>query len=83
MSDCGCDKAKKDLEEYLRHEVCNTEASDIREHLENCEDCRSEALVSRTLTEAVQRACKEAAPEDLKNQVLASLRAAQATHEPA
>lgn len=83
MSDCGCDKAKKDLEEYLRHEVCKTEASDIREHLANCPDCQNEALVSRTLTEAVQRACKEAAPEDLKNQVLASIRATQATHETA
>ncbi|HXH36737.1 MAG TPA: zf-HC2 domain-containing protein [Plantibacter sp.] len=83
MSDCGCDKAKKDLEEYLRHEVCKTEAADIREHLANCPDCQNEALVSRTLTEAVQRACKEAAPEDLKNQVLASIRATQATHETA
>ncbi len=33
-----------------------------------------------TLTEASQRACKETAPEDLKDQVLASLRATQATH---
>ena len=23
MTDCGCDKARKDLEEYLRNEVCN------------------------------------------------------------
>lgn len=33
MSDCGCDKARKDLEEYLRNEVCKTEHADIREHL--------------------------------------------------
>lgn len=83
MSDCGCDKAKKDLEEYLRHEVCTTEAADIREHLANCPECQNEALVAQTLTEAVQRACKETAPEDLKNQVLASLRATQASHETA
>ena len=33
MTDCGCEKARRDLEEYLRHEVCNTEQADIAEHL--------------------------------------------------
>ncbi|MET0844046.1 MAG: alpha-ketoglutarate decarboxylase, partial [Mycetocola sp.] len=42
--------------------------------------CQEEALLARTLTEAVQRACKETAPEDLKLQVMAKLRAAQALH---
>jgi anti-sigma factor (TIGR02949 family) len=83
MSDCGCDKAKRDLEEYLRHEVCRTEAADIREHLEHCESCRSEAVLAVTLTEAVQRACKEAAPADLKDQVLARLRSVKDDHESA
>lgn len=76
MSDCGCDKARRDLEEYLRHEVCKTKHSDIEEHLENCPGCRDEALVARTLTEVVARACKETAPETLRDQVLAKLRAA-------
>lgn len=80
MTDCGCDKAKRDLEEYLRNEVCSTSSADIREHLEHCASCQEEALLARTLTEAVQRACKETAPEDLKLQVMAKLRAAQATH---
>ena len=48
MSDCGCDKARQDLEEYLRNEVCKTEARDIRQHLENCPGCQDEALVART-----------------------------------
>ena len=34
MTDCGCEKARQDLEEYLRNEMCRTEHSDIREHLE-------------------------------------------------
>jgi anti-sigma factor (TIGR02949 family) len=80
MTDCGCDKAKRDLEEYLRNEVCSTNSAEIREHLEHCASCQEEALLARTLTEAVQRACKETAPEDLKLQVMAKLRAAQATH---
>ncbi len=80
MSDCGCDKARKDLEEYLRHEVCKTQHSDITEHLENCPACRDEALAATTLTAVVARACKETAPEELRDQVLALLRTEQATH---
>ena len=79
MSDCGCDKARRDLEEYLRNEVCNTEHTEIREHLDNCASCREEMQVSLTLTEVVARACKETAPEELRDQVFARLRAVQAT----
>ena len=32
------------------------------------------------LTEAVARACKETAPEELRDQVISTLRAAQAAH---
>ncbi|MFU8945675.1 zf-HC2 domain-containing protein [Mycetocola zhadangensis] len=80
MTDCGCDQAKRDLEEYLRNEVCSTNAADIREHLEHCTSCQEEALLARTLTDAVQRACKETAPADLRAHVLERLRAVQATH---
>lgn len=80
MSDCGCEKARKDLEEYLRNEICQTEQSDIREHLEHCDACRQEALISTTLTDAVARACRETAPEQLREQVLARIRQAQAAH---
>ena len=74
MSDCGCEKARKDLEEYLRNEVCSTEAADIREHISNCADCQSEVVISQTLTDVIQRARKERAPEALTLQVLAPLR---------
>ena len=80
MTDCGCEKARRDLEEYLRHEVCKTQQSDIAEHLAHCAECSDEALVSRTLTDAIARACKETAPEELRDQVLIRLREAQATH---
>ncbi len=80
MSDCGCDKAKAELEEYLHNELCKEDALDVREHLENCGDCRAEFLVGKTLTEVVQRACKESAPEDLRAQVLLKLRTVQSTH---
>ncbi|MEO6310378.1 MAG: zf-HC2 domain-containing protein [Leifsonia sp.] len=77
MSDCGCEKAKAELEEYLHNELCSTDAADIREHLENCPDCTMEHLVGQVLTETVQRACKETAPEDLRDMVLARLRLSQ------
>jgi anti-sigma factor (TIGR02949 family) len=80
MTDCGCDKAKAELEEYLHNELCHADAADIREHLAGCTDCESELHVGRVLTEAVQRACRETAPSDLRDQVLLSIRTIQATH---
>ncbi|UCR90281.1 zf-HC2 domain-containing protein [Mycetocola spongiae] len=80
MSDCGCEQAKRNLEEYLRDEVCKTNAADIRQHLETCTECQDEAHLARTLTEVVQRACREQAPEVLRDQVLSRLRSIQAEH---
>jgi anti-sigma factor (TIGR02949 family) len=78
MGDCGCDKAKKDLEEYLHNELCSEEAADIRAHMEHCTDCTDELRVGVVLTEAVKRACEETAPADLKAEVLLKLRSMQA-----
>lgn len=80
MTDCGCDKAKAELEEYLHHELAGEEAADIAEHLANCTDCDGEHQVGVVLTLAVQRACRETTPEELRDQVLASLREVYATH---
>ncbi|MCU1635876.1 MAG: Alpha-ketoglutarate decarboxylase [Cryobacterium sp.] len=80
MTDCGCEKAKAELEEYLHNELCKEDAADIQEHLANCADCSTEHLVGRTLTDVVQRACKESAPEDLRDHVLMRLREAQSAH---
>ena len=73
MGDCGCEKAKKDLEEYLHNELCSEDAADIREHMENCPDCADEHRVGVVLTEAVKRACSEKAPPQLKNKILDKL----------
>jgi mycothiol system anti-sigma-R factor len=77
MTDCGCDK---DLEEYLHNELCKEDAADIREHLANCPSCTHEHHVGIVLTEVVQRACKETAPDDLRQQILVKLRSIQSTH---
>jgi len=77
MTDCGCDKAQAELEEYLRNEICRTDAAEIRAHLETCEGCQSELHIGIVLTQTVQRACKETAPDELRDQLLARLRAVQ------
>ena len=51
MTDCGCEKAKAELEEYLHNELCSEDAADIREHVDHCEDCRSELRVGVAITE--------------------------------
>ena len=74
MTDCGCEKAKQDLEEYLHHELERHEYSDIAEHLAHCADCSDEVHVGLVLTDAVKRACQDTAPEELRLQVITSLR---------
>lgn len=75
-----CEKAKAELDEYLHNELCAEDAADIREHMETCSDCAGEHHIGVVLTEAVQRACRETAPEDLRVLVLQRLRAIQSTH---
>lgn len=74
MTDCGCEKALAELEEYLHNELCKEDYTDIAEHMKNCQDCEGEARVGIVLTQAVQRACKETAPEELRLQVLLRIR---------
>lgn len=74
MTDCGCETAKAELENYLHNELQGLSPEDIAEHLANCDDCSGEHLVGRTLLDTVRRACKEQAPEDLRAQVLHVLR---------
>jgi anti-sigma factor (TIGR02949 family) len=73
MTDCGCDKAKAELEEYLHREVSDADFQDISEHLATCEDCSREHLIGLTLSEKVRKACQEKAPEDLRAAVIGRL----------
>ncbi len=73
MTDCGCDKAKAELEEYLHRELSEQDFQDVTEHLANCEDCTGEHLVGLKLTERVRQACQEKAPEELLNAIRSRL----------
>jgi anti-sigma factor (TIGR02949 family) len=66
VTDCGCDKAKAELEEYLHREVSEVDYLDISEHLASCMDCSEEHLIGIVLTQRVRAACQEKAPEDLR-----------------
>jgi anti-sigma factor (TIGR02949 family) len=73
MTDCGCDKAMGDLEEYLHNEVDEQDRADIAEHLDNCPDCTGEHLVGITLINKVKQACQEKAPEQLREAIRSRL----------
>jgi anti-sigma factor (TIGR02949 family) len=73
MTDCGCDKAKAELEEYLHRELSDQDFVDVTEHLATCADCSDEHLIGLTLTAKVQKACRERAPEGLRAAVLSGL----------
>ncbi|MCU1580454.1 MAG: alpha-ketoglutarate decarboxylase [Rhodoglobus sp.] len=70
MTDCGCDKAKAELEEYIHNELAKQDAADVAEHMANCEDCTGEHLVGLALTLKVRQACRETAPQELRDAVL-------------
>ncbi len=69
MTDCGCEKAKAELEEYLHNELAKQDAADVAEHMDNCADCTGEHLVGLALTLKVRSACKETAPQELRDAV--------------
>ena len=73
MTDCGCDKAKAELEEYLHKELSDKDFADITEHLATCADCSTEHLVGVTMTEKVRKACRETAPEELRTSIMSRL----------
>ena len=73
MTDCGCDKAKAELEEYLHRELSDDDFRDVAEHLDHCEDCTGEHLVGIAMTVKMQKACQEKAPDELRSAILAHL----------
>lgn len=77
-SDCtcarDCEETRGKIEDLLRDELCAEESKPIREHIAQCPDCSAEQRVCEALTDAVQRGCRERAPEQLKQEILAQLK---------
>lgn len=78
MGDCGCAKAKAELEEFLHRELSERDYVDVKAHLENCDDCGAEAKVGLTLMQKVRTACAESAPDALRERILAHIEAERA-----
>lgn len=74
MADCGCEKAKAELEEFLRGEMCHTEREEIAEHVSKCPPCGDEKTTREVLTKKVKDACCETAPTELTVRILDGLR---------
>lgn len=70
MADCGCEEARKNLEDYLHGELPSQHCSDLEDHLEACPPCKDEHTVGMVLTEKVRSACCETAPDDLKHSIV-------------
>jgi anti-sigma factor (TIGR02949 family) len=75
MTDCGCDKTRAELEEFLHNELESKTAEEVAEHIEHCAECTGERDVGVKLTLAVKRACSEKAPAQLRGSVLERIRA--------
>jgi len=73
MTDCGCEKAKAELEEYLHQELSDQDLRDIEEHLAGCPDCSREHLIGVSLITRVRQACCETAPEELRLSIRARI----------
>lgn len=68
-----CEMTRQKLEDLLRDELCAEESAPIRAHLRECPDCRAEQRVCMSLTEAIKRGCRERAPRQLRDAILAQL----------
>jgi anti-sigma factor (TIGR02949 family) len=75
-----CTEARAALEEFLHNELCAEDAADVRAHLATCEEWAAAPHVGGMGTAALQGACRDRAPEELREQLLASLRAARDQH---
>jgi anti-sigma factor (TIGR02949 family) len=76
MTDCGCDKAKAELEEYLHRELTDQDFQDVSDHLAGCDDCSTEHIIGLKLTIKVREACQEKAPGELADAIRSRLASA-------
>jgi len=72
-SPCGCEEAIDRLFEYLDAEVPDADCLRIAAHLAVCAGCHDAAGAEQHVRELIRRSCVEAAPEELRVRVVASL----------
>jgi mycothiol system anti-sigma-R factor len=77
-----CEEARDLLETYLDGELDDTRAQMLEAHLQACADCARQHAQALALRGSIQQAPRYAAPEALRNKVLASLANAQPRRRP-
>jgi len=78
MSDCqglgDCDDERmKRIYEYVDGVLSREDVEEIQSHLESCPECANEYNLECLIRTVVKRSCREAAPQDLKERILAQI----------
>ncbi|WP_167142763.1 zf-HC2 domain-containing protein [Canibacter zhoujuaniae] len=71
---CDCATLRAKVEELVHGELDAQEQQTLRAHIDGCDGCKSIEDTLHRLTKAVQRACKEQAPESLREVIMQQLR---------
>lgn len=72
LGDCDDERVGR-IYEYLDGALSRDDLSEIKAHLDSCEDCAHQYDLECVIRTVVKRSCKEAAPETLKAAILARL----------
>ncbi|NKX54520.1 mycothiol system anti-sigma-R factor [Arthrobacter mobilis] len=72
LGDCDDDRMKR-IYEYVDGVLSREDVEDIKAHLDSCADCANEYSLECLIRTVVKRSCREAAPETLKERILARI----------
>jgi anti-sigma factor (TIGR02949 family) len=75
VSEVNCREAMAKLHEYLKQELTTDLAAEVRQHLEHCRPCFSQARFEENFL-AMMESCgrKQTCPEKLRAKILAALK---------
>jgi len=69
-----CEKALRNLYNFLDHELDGASCQEIQTHLDDCSDCLTEYHLEEIVKSLVGRSCTETAPPPLREKVLYRIR---------
>lgn len=72
MSDY-CGHVKQQLNQFLDKELEESDADDIRRHLQACEPCMDDFEVALAIRHLLRRCCNQPAPETLRRRVVTQI----------
>ena len=76
MSD-NCSEFLERIVYFLDNELDEADCSEVQMHLDTCNPCLEKYDLQRTVKSLVARSCSEAAPEELRQRVMVSIREVQ------